>query len=99
MEKELEGRRMRSGSERVLTNACVGRSTPSTVSSFSCLSPTQKTGSSGSSLPGRYMLSCSGRNAGAFLTGDMRPDWTFLKSVGAPITGRLAGLFFSLKLS
>lgn len=46
------------------------------------------------------MLSCNGRNVGAFRTGEIRPDCTFLKSDGVPMTGRRAGLFLNtVKLS
>ena len=74
MEKVLEGRRSSMGSDLDLTSACVGRSSPGTSSCSGFTPSSQNTGNSGSSLPGRYMLNCSGLKVGVFRTGEMRPD-------------------------
>lgn len=101
IEKEDEGRRRSIGSDFDLTNAFVGRSNPKSLSSSSSTSSTssfQKIGSSGSSFPGRYMLSCRGRKEGFRRSGGMHADSTFLKSDGAPIVGRRALLRLLVKL-
>ena len=75
MENEDEGCRRSMGSDFDLTSAWTGRASPSTSSpSSSKLSSFQKIGSSGSSLPGRYMLNCSGRKEGVRRNGEMRPE-------------------------
>lgn len=89
IENEDEGCRRSMGSDFDLISALVGRASPSSSSSSSSiLSSFQKIGSSGSSLPGKYMLNCNGRKDGVCRKGEMRPDCTLLKSDGAPIVGR-----------
>ena len=99
IENEDEECRRSMGSDFDLISALVGRASPSSSSSSSSgLSSFQKIGSSGSSLPGRYMLNCSGRKEGVRRNGEMRPDCTFLKSDGAPIVGRRDVLRLFVKL-
>ena len=99
IENEDEGCRRSMGSDFDLIRAFVGRASPSSSSSSSSISPSfQKIGSSGSSLPGKYMLNCSGRKDGVRRKGEMRPDCTFLKSDGAPIVGRRDVLRLFVKL-
>ena len=98
IENVLEGRRSNIGSDFDLMSAGAGRSNPAMLSSFSLISSLQKTGNSGNSLPGRYILNCSGLKVGALRTGDMRPDCTFLKSDGALIVGRRDVLRVDMKL-
>ena len=99
IENEDEGCRSSIGSDFDLTSAWAGRASPSLSSSSSSTSSSfQKTGSSGSSLPGRYMLNCSGRKECVRRNGEIRPDCTFLKSDGAPIVGRREVLRLFLKL-
>ena len=98
IENEDEGCLRSMGSDFDLTSAWVGRASPSSSSSISSISSFQKIGSSGSSLPGRYMLNCSGRKEGVRRDGEMRPDCTLLKSDGAPIVGRRDVLRLLVKL-
>ena len=99
IEYEDEGCRRSMGSDFDLISALVGRAKPSSSSSsWSIPSSFQKIGSSGSSLPGKYMLNCSGRKDGVRRKGEMRPDCTFLKSDGAPIVGRRDVLRLFVKL-
>lgn len=99
IENEDEGCRRSRGSDFDLTSALVGRASPSSSSSSSSISSSfQKIGRSGSSLPGRYMLNCSGRKEGVRRNGEMRPDCTLLKSDGAPIVGRRDVLRLFVKL-
>jgi len=98
IESELEVRRRSNGSDFDLTSAGAAHSKPSISSYTSFTKSSQHVGKSGSSLPGRYMLNCRGRNAGALRIGDMRPDCTFLKSDGAPIVGRRVVLLPEEKL-
>ena len=98
IENVLEGRRSSIGSDFDLMSAGAGRSNPAMLSSFSLVSSLQKTGNSGNSLPGMYMLNCSGLKVGALRIGDIRPDCTFLKSDGALIVGRRDALRLDVKL-
>lgn len=98
IEKVLDVRRRSMGSDLDLIRAGAGRSRTDISSYTSFTKSSQHVGNSGSSLPGRYMLNCRGRNAGARRTGDMRPDCTFLKSDGAPMVGRRVVLLLEEKL-
>ena len=99
MENEDDGRWRSIGSDFDLTSACVGRLRPNSSSSSSLYaSSLQKIGRSGSSLPGRYMLNCRGRNEGDRRKGEMRPDCTLLNSDGAPMVGRRPFLLLLVKL-
>ena len=98
MENEDDLRRSSMGSDFDLTSACVGRASPVSSSSSSPILSVQNTGRSGSSLPGKYMLNCKGRNEGVRRSGAIRPECTLLNSDGAPIVGRRDVLRLLVKL-
>ena len=98
IEKVLEARLSNIGSDFDLTRAWAGRSSSGIFSSSPRKLSRQKTGRSGNSFPGKYILNCNGLKVGFFRRGDMRPDCTFLKSDGALMIGRRGVLLLDMKL-